>query len=179
MHLSILGITHYYCRITGNIGDPCSHQSFRRTRRPLPKVALSLRMESGLSYRGTASSLNSNLCWNYSSYEHTSRHSRFIAVIYKFHHIGVWSHWNHTAMPLKRSKSTPEPEEVTPLLRDGNPLRKKTPLPLTQIFILILLQLSEPMTSSSIKPYINEVCSLIPITVNHRSFVTSVLLACQ
>ena len=81
-------------------------------------------------------------------------------------------------MPPKRSQSTPEAEEVTPLLPDGNPLRKDTPLPLTQILILILLQLSELMTSSSIKPYITEVRLLIPITVNHRSFVTPVL-ACQ
>ncbi|KAN0136102.1 Major facilitator superfamily domain containing protein [Lactarius tabidus] len=66
-------------------------------------------------------------------------------------------------MSLKRSQHTPEPEEGTPLLHDGNPLRKNTPLPITQIVVLILLQVSEPITSSSIKPYINQLASELPI----------------
>ena len=56
------------------------------------------------------------------------------------------------------------PDEETPPLRDGNPRREETPLPLAQILILLLLQLSEPITSQSIKPYINQVRSSIPLT---------------
>jgi hypothetical protein len=67
-----------------------------------------------------------------------------------------------TPMPHKRSQGTPD--EETPLLRDGNLQRKETPLPLAQILVLLLLQLSEPITSSSIRPYINQVRSSIPIT---------------
>ncbi len=67
-------------------------------------------------------------------------------------------------MSPKRSQGTPEPQEETPLLRDRNAPRTKTPLPITQIVILLFLQLCEPITAHSIKPYINQVRSLIPIT---------------
>ena len=65
-------------------------------------------------------------------------------------------------MSPKRFQGTPEPEEETPLLRDGNAPRTETPLPMTQILVLLLLQLCEPITSHSIKPYINQVRSSIP-----------------
>jgi hypothetical protein len=59
----------------------------------------------------------------------------------------------------------PNPEEETPLLRDETPPRKKeTPLPITQILVLLLLQISEPLMSFSIRPYINEVRSSVPMT---------------
>jgi MFS family permease len=64
-------------------------------------------------------------------------------------------------MPHKRSQGTPD--EETPLLRDGNLQRKETPLPLAQILVLLLLQLSEPITSSSIRPYINQLVRELPI----------------
>ncbi len=57
----------------------------------------------------------------------------------------------------KRSQGTPEPQEETPLLCDGNAPRMKTPLPIKQIAVLLLLHLSDPITSQSIKPYINQV----------------------
>ncbi|KAH9008117.1 hypothetical protein EDB84DRAFT_1552105, partial [Lactarius hengduanensis] len=44
-------------------------------------------------------------------------------------------------------------EEENALLRDENPPRKETPLPITQIVVLLLLQLTEPITSLSIRPY--------------------------
>ncbi|KAN0136114.1 major facilitator superfamily [Lactarius tabidus] len=56
-----------------------------------------------------------------------------------------------------------EPEEETPLLPNGHPHRKETPLPITQILVLLLLQLSEPMTSFSIRPYINQLVSELPV----------------
>ena len=65
-------------------------------------------------------------------------------------------------MPRETSQGTPD--EETSLISDGNPQRKATPLPLAQILVLFLLQLAEPITSSSIRPYINEVESSIPIT---------------
>jgi hypothetical protein len=55
------------------------------------------------------------------------------------------------------TQRTLEPEEATPLLRDENPPRKETPLPFAQILVLLLLQLTEPITSLSIRPYINQV----------------------
>ncbi|KAH9170240.1 MFS general substrate transporter [Lactarius sanguifluus] len=51
----------------------------------------------------------------------------------------------------------------TPLLRDANTPRKETPLPITQIVVLLLLQLTEPITSLSIRPYINQLVSELPI----------------
>ncbi|KAI9439339.1 MFS general substrate transporter [Lactarius indigo] len=60
-------------------------------------------------------------------------------------------------MSPKWSQVAPEPEEDTPLLRDENQdentPRTETPLPITQITILLLLQITEPITSLSIRPY--------------------------
>ena len=83
-----------------------------------------------------------------------------------------------TPMSPKRFRSTPEPEEETPLLRDENPPRKETPLPITQILVLLFLQSTEPVMSFSIRPYINQVRSSIPITqvignVSHSLSVSS------
>jgi hypothetical protein len=65
-------------------------------------------------------------------------------------------------MTPKRSQGT-ELDEETPLLHDANTPRKETPLPITQVLVLLLLQLCEPITSQSINPYINQVRS--PITI--------------
>jgi hypothetical protein len=60
-------------------------------------------------------------------------------------------------MSPARSESTVD--EETPLLRTiGKAPRRETPLPVTQILVLLLLQLAEPITSLSINPYINQVC---------------------
>ncbi|KAH9169227.1 hypothetical protein EDB89DRAFT_1889072 [Lactarius sanguifluus] len=66
-------------------------------------------------------------------------------------------------MSPNKSQGTPEPEEETPLLRDGDVPRTETPFPITQIVILLLLWLCEPVTSQSIKPYINQLVSELPI----------------
>ena len=50
-------------------------------------------------------------------------------------------------------------DEETPLLHDDSALRKPTPLPKTQLFLLLLVRLAEPITSHSISPYISEVGS--------------------
>ena len=56
------------------------------------------------------------------------------------------------------SPGAAEPDDETrPLLHDGNSPRKATPLPVSQIVVLLLLQLCEPLTSLSIRPYINQV----------------------
>jgi hypothetical protein len=60
-------------------------------------------------------------------------------------------------MSPTRTESQGAPDEETSLLRDGKPQRKETPLTLAQILVLLLLQLCEPITSQSIKPYINQV----------------------
>ncbi|KAF8258683.1 major facilitator superfamily domain-containing protein [Lactarius quietus] len=64
-----------------------------------------------------------------------------------------------------------ESDEETPLLRNGNQPRKETPLPITQILVLLLLQLSESMMSSSIKPYINQLISELPIAAGDEKKV--------
>ena len=65
-------------------------------------------------------------------------------------------------MPSTRSQSAAELDEETPLLRDGTSSRKETPLPTTQIAVLLLLQITDPLTSLAIRPYINQVSSCIP-----------------
>ena len=50
-------------------------------------------------------------------------------------------------------------DEETPLLHDDSAQRKPTPLPKTQLFLLLLVRLAEPITSHSISPYISEVGS--------------------
>lgn len=53
-----------------------------------------------------------------------------------------------------------EPQEDTPLLASPAALEeKRTPLPKLQLAIVIFLQISEPLSSQSIYPYINQVCS--------------------
>ncbi|KAH8985105.1 MFS general substrate transporter [Lactarius akahatsu] len=56
-----------------------------------------------------------------------------------------------------------EPEEETPLLRNEHPPQTETPLPITQIVVLLLLLLTEPITSLSIRPYVNQLVSELPI----------------
>ena len=68
-----------------------------------------------------------------------------------------------TPMSSKRIHGIPESDEDTPLLHEVNPLGEETPLPIAQILVLLLLQLAEPITSFSIKPYINQVRSSIPV----------------
>lgn len=55
--------------------------------------------------------------------------------------------------------SEEETWEETPLLHDINAPQTETPLPITQVVVLVLLQLCEPIASQSIRPYINQVCS--------------------
>ena len=76
-------------------------------------------------------------------------------------------------MPSRKSQPTLEPEEATPLLRDENPPRNETPLPITQILVLLMLQATEPITSLSIITYINPV-RWIPVKTYYRvhSYVT-------
>lgn len=67
-------------------------------------------------------------------------------------------------MSPKWPQGAPDSDEETPLLRDFHPLGKEISLPVVQILLLLLLQLSEPITSFSIKPYVNHVCSSISVT---------------
>ncbi|KAI0246217.1 major facilitator superfamily domain-containing protein [Lactifluus subvellereus] len=64
-------------------------------------------------------------------------------------------------MSPRRSESTVD--EETPLLHSGHAPQRKTPLPTTQILVLLLLQLAEPITSLSINPYINQLVSELPV----------------
>ena len=59
-------------------------------------------------------------------------------------------------MPLATSSQVVADEE-TPLIHDNGARRKPTPLPKTQLFLLLLVRLAEPITSHSISPYISEV----------------------
>ena len=74
------------------------------------------------------------------------------------------------AHPLSMSptRSQGTLDEETPLLRSENSPRKATPLPVTQISLLLLLLLSEPVTSLSINPYINQVCLIDSLSTHLR-----------
>ena len=52
-----------------------------------------------------------------------------------------------------------QPDEETALLAspERKPVKAPTPLPKLQIFILLLMQLAEPITSQCIYPFINQV----------------------
>jgi hypothetical protein len=53
-------------------------------------------------------------------------------------------------------------DEESPLLSspvEAPKKRRRSPLPKLQIAVVLLLQLCEPLTSQSIYPYINQVCS--------------------
>ncbi len=56
-------------------------------------------------------------------------------------------------------------DEETALLSaspERKPVKTPTPLPRLQIFILLLMQLAEPITSQCIYPFINQVCVVSP-----------------
>lgn len=67
-------------------------------------------------------------------------------------------------------------DEETPLLQNANAQRKATPLPVTQISILLLLLLAEPITSLSINPYINQVCVSYIASCEIASLTVDILL---
>jgi hypothetical protein len=63
------------------------------------------------------------------------------------------------------------PDEDTPLLSSEPSLRKPTPVPWAQVWILLVLQLAEPLTSQVIYPFTPEVClSVCRLSVAHSSF---------
>ena len=53
------------------------------------------------------------------------------------------------------------PDEETALLAERKTLKTPTPLPRLQIFILLLMQLAEPITSNCIYPFINQVSVML------------------
>ncbi len=53
-----------------------------------------------------------------------------------------------------------EVDEHTALLDNGKTQKKPTPLPKLQMFNLMLLQLTEPVTSQCITPFINQVYTI-------------------
>ncbi|KAI0649187.1 MFS general substrate transporter [Trametes meyenii] len=59
-----------------------------------------------------------------------------------------------------------QPDEETALLAspERKPVKTPTPLPTLQIFILLLMQLAEPITSQCIYPFINQLVSELDIT---------------
>ena len=67
-------------------------------------------------------------------------------------------------MSLAKSSQVVADEE-TPLLHDDDAQRKPTPLPKTQLFLLLLVRLAEPIASHSISPYISEVGPHLLITL--------------
>ncbi|KAN0140331.1 major facilitator superfamily [Lactarius tabidus] len=67
-------------------------------------------------------------------------------------------------MSPKRSLGLqPDSDEETPLLRNRNAQQTETPLPITQVVVLVLLQLCEPIASQSIRPYITQLVSELPV----------------
>lgn len=53
------------------------------------------------------------------------------------------------------------PDEETPLLPSERALKKSsTPVPWAQVWILLVLQLAEPLTSQLIYPFTPEVCQI-------------------
>jgi hypothetical protein len=53
------------------------------------------------------------------------------------------------------------PDEDTPLLTSEPPRQKPTPVPWAQVWILLVLQLAEPLTSQVIYPFAPEVCHFL------------------
>ena len=88
----------------------------------------------------------------------------------------------HTPMFPRKYQSPDlglEPEEGTPLLHKGDVTRTEKPLPITQIVILLILSLSDPITSLSIRPYINQVRSSITIVHSIGNVCLSLSVSCQ
>ena len=71
----------------------------------------------------------------------------------------------------------PSAEEDTPLLSSEPPPQKPTPVPWAQVWILLVLQLAEPLTSQVIYPFAPEVCHFLQTrffsfsSIFHSSFV--------
>ena len=60
---------------------------------------------------------------------------------------------------MHHTRNGRQPDEETALLAspERKVLKTPTPLPRLQIFILLLMQLAEPITSNCIYPFINQV----------------------
>lgn len=60
-----------------------------------------------------------------------------------------------------------QPDEETALLAspERKALKAPTPLPKLQIFVLLLMQLAEPITSNCIYPFINQVCIRLAVVL--------------
>ncbi|KAF8493991.1 member of major facilitator superfamily multidrug-resistance, DHA1 sub-family [Russula emetica] len=65
----------------------------------------------------------------------------------------------------------PSPDEDTPLLSSELPLQKPTPVPWAQVWILLVLQLAEPLTSQVIYPFTPEFVRNVGITHGDESRV--------
>ncbi|EAU85151.2 hypothetical protein CC1G_06167 [Coprinopsis cinerea okayama7 len=68
------------------------------------------------------------------------------------------------AVPAAVSSPSTLADERAPLLQRENGEQKRTPLPKLQIAIIIFLQISEPLASQSIYPYINHLIRELGIT---------------
>ncbi|KAF8699440.1 hypothetical protein AX14_000959 [Amanita brunnescens Koide BX004] len=66
---------------------------------------------------------------------------------------------------------TSHDDEETPLLRSGQTKKSPTPLPWSQLSIVIFLQLAEPLTSQVIYPFAPELIRSIGITNGNEKFV--------
>lgn len=68
---------------------------------------------------------------------------------------------HHSALGMRREQDGHrDADEETALLSaspERKPVKTPTPLPRLQIFILLLMQLAEPITSQCIYPFINQV----------------------
>lgn len=69
-------------------------------------------------------------------------------------------------------RSSESPDEETPLLQVKNDAKSSSPLPKLQLSILLLMLLSEPVSFSSISPYISRV-SLVPLSFSFTISDTS------
>ena len=61
-----------------------------------------------------------------------------------------------SAATTRDEQLAPSPDEDTPLL-SSEPPQKPTPVPWAQVWILLVLQLAEPLTSQVIYPFAPEV----------------------
>ena len=66
-----------------------------------------------------------------------------------------------SAATTRDEQVPPNPDEDTPLLASESPLQKPTPVPWAQVWILLVLQLAEPLTSQVIYPFTPEVCHFL------------------
>lgn len=87
----------------------------------------------------------------------SSRGKDILQLVFSKNPTDIYLIWTSISMPQIMDEETPLLGEQSQNSQQNNPKKQKTPLPWRQFSILLLLQVSEPITSQVITPFLPQV----------------------